>query len=102
MKRAEQRQFFVVHAPSVISHSRSRRAATEEYHSGAAARRRDGLLPDFGKAGGVHGDVGAAASRQALDVGPDVTRGHGVDALADSQRFHAIEAPAPLADDDRS
>src|SRR5207249_6082509 len=97
VKRTDQRQFVVMHLARVEANRRSWRAATEEYHSPSAARRRDRLLPDLRNTSGVHGDVSAPAPRQLLDLGHDVGRGRGVETLADSQPLHLAEAPARLA-----
>ena len=100
VERAEQRQLLVMRPTRVQTDRGSGRAAAEEYHVAAPARRVDRLLPHLGPARRVDRDVRARAAGGGADGCHDVVGLRRVEAFADPEPSHPCEPPAGLSDQD--
>src|SRR5437879_9122515 len=86
VKRADERELFVMRPASVHPHRGPGRATTKEYHASSAPHGGHGLLPHLRTTGGVDRDVGPAPVGHGAEIRDDVGAGGGVHALADADR----------------
>src|SRR2546425_6459534 len=100
MKRADERELFVMRPASVHPHRGPGRATTKEYHASSAPHGGHGLLPHLRTTGGVDRDVGPSPVGHGAEIPDDVGAGGGAHALPHAARAHAMQAPAGLAHQD--